>query len=163
MDNQAILSGKTIFLRSRAGSGKMIDIQNTAVRARWVAYGEWQEIMIRKHSGGIVSSGDVVFLRAMHTGVFLDVEGETVQARWNDEGTWQSLVVEKQHGVGPLYPNDIVCFKAHTGKHIDVEGEDVQARWNDCGFWQQMRIEVPAERRLHATLPKTGEKYDVLV
>jgi len=154
LSKEAIVSGQTIFLRTHAGSGKMIDIQDSTVRARWVDHGEWKAVLIQKAGGGTILSRDTVFLKAVHTGAFLDVQDESVQARWNETGTWQSLVVEKQFGDGALSPNDVVCFKAHTGKHIDVYDGEVQARWDDCGLWQQMRIETIATRRLRSEIPK---------
>jgi len=154
LSKEAIVSGQTIFLRTHAGSGKMIDIQDSTVRARWVDHGEWQAVLIQKAGGGAILSRDTVFLKAVHTGAFLDVQDESVQARWNETGTWQSLVVEKQFGDGALSPTDVVCFKAHTGKHIDVYDGELQARWDDCGLWQQMRIETIATRRLRSEIPK---------
>jgi hypothetical protein len=142
-----LTSGQTIFLKSHAGSGQMLDVEDSLVRARWEEHGAWQAFLIETLKGGAISSGDVVFLKSSYTGSFLDVEGEHVQARWSEAGTWQALTVEKQHG-GPLYPEDIVCFQAHTGKYIDVNGGNVRARWNECGEWQKMRIEVGGARRL---------------
>lgn len=150
----AISSGQTIFLKSRAGTGNVLDIEDSSVRARWVDYGAWQAIVVEKAGGGTISSGDVVFLKSSNTGRFVDVEGEQVQARWNERGAWQSLTVEKELG-GALYVGDVVCFQAHTGKYVDANDGQVKARWNECGEWQQMRIEVGGARRLRSTADVT--------
>jgi hypothetical protein len=47
----AITSGQTIFLKSRAGTGNVLDIEDSLVRARWVDYGAWQAIVVEKAGG----------------------------------------------------------------------------------------------------------------
>jgi hypothetical protein len=149
-----IKSGQIIFLKSHAGSGAVIDIEDSSVQARWVDHGAWQAIVVEKAGSGSISSGDQVFLKSSQTGAFVDVEGEQVQARWSERGTWQSFTVEKQLG-GHLYVGDVVCFKAHTGNYIEVNAGQVKARWNECEGWQQMRIEVGGARRLRSSMDES--------
>jgi len=160
-----IQSGDTVFLKSRSGNGNHIDVEASAVQARWESRGEWQSLVIEKKQGGSVHSGDTVYLRT-HTGAHIDVTDEVVQARWNDLGQWQALVIEKRTGSGAILPDDEVCFKAHTGKHLHVEGGAVRAVWNDCGDWQAMLIQHEVAGALFSgssvhLLAHTGSYVDV--
>jgi len=139
LDENSIQAGDIVFLQTFAGSGEHIDVQGTAVQARWVARGDWQALTIEKQGGGTIRSGDTVFLMS-HTGAYVDVEGGSVQARWHDRGAWQGLTIEKLGG-GTILSDDVVCFKAHTGKHIHVEGGKLHALWDDCGTWQGMKVQ----------------------
>jgi len=136
-----LLSGDIIFLKTRSGNGKHIDIEGTAVQSRWESQGNWQAIIIEKEGGGSIRTGDAVFFR-VHTGAYIDVTERTSQARWNDRGAWQAITIEKKHPGGAILPDDLVCLKSqHTGKFLDVEDKVVRARWHDCGDWQTMKIQ----------------------
>merc|ERR1719359_2085901 len=74
----SLRSGHVVFLKTRGGTGKMLHIQGTAVKAMWDDQGDWQAIKIEKPAGGEIQSGDTVFLTG-HTGSQIDVEGESVQ------------------------------------------------------------------------------------
>jgi len=160
-----VQSGDTIFLKTRSGNGNHIDVQGSAVRARWESRGNWQAMKILKKHGGSVHSGDLIYLRA-HTGSQIDVTGEAVQARFDDQGTWQALVIEKRTGSGAIMPEDVVCLKAHTGKLLDVDDALVRARWSDCGDRQAMRIEKESSGALFSgdgihLAAHTGMRIDV--
>lgn len=136
-----IQSGDSIFLKTRSGNGKHLDIEGSTVQARWESRGNWQQLLIEKDGGGSIQAGDTVFLKA-HTGAHIDVTGVDVQARWNEKGAWQALRIQKTSGSGPILHDDLVCFmSSNTGTHLDVENILVQARWDDCGAWQSMRLE----------------------
>jgi hypothetical protein len=160
-----IQSGDTVFLKSRSGNGNHIDVEGSAVQARWESQGNFQALVIEKANGGNVNSGDTVYLKT-HTGSHIDITDQGVQARWNDQGGWQAMVIEKRNGYGAILPGDSVCFMAHTGKHLDVEGAAVRARWNDCGDWQAMLIQkevvgaVFSGTSIHL-LAHTGKRLDV--
>jgi hypothetical protein len=162
---KGINSGDTVFLKTRSGKGKHIDIEGVAVRARWESRGAWQAIRIEKESGGTIYSGDVVYLKA-HTGAHIDVFDGIVQARWNDTGSWQAMTIEKRIGSGAILPDDIVCLKAHTLKNLDVEDDVVRARWNECESWQAMKIEKEVVGALRSAdsihlLAHTGNRVEV--
>merc|ERR1712139_109341 len=94
---RVISSGDAVFLE--AHTGKLVHVQDTAVRAQWTDYGEWQKLIIQRKEGpGPVMPGDTIFLIA-HTGKMIDVAHDAVQARWFDEGLWQSLVIERKKHV----------------------------------------------------------------
>lgn len=143
---QGIRSGDTIFLQTHSGEGNMLHVEGTSVGAQWQDRGDWQAFIIERNGGGLIRSGNTVFLTA-HTGAQVDVEGEAVQARWPEKGAWQELAVEKADGNGIIFPGDVVCFRSRsTRKHIDVESDTARARWVDrCGFWQGMRVELKQE------------------
>jgi hypothetical protein len=162
---KAINSGDTVFLKTRSGKGKHIDVEGVAVQARWESHGEWQAIKIEKEISGTVYSGDVVYLKA-HTGAHIDVLDGVVQARWNDTGFWQAMTIEKRIGSGAILPDDVVCFKAHTLKNLDVEDDVVRARWNECEDWQAMKIEKEVVGALRSgdsvhLLAHTGNRVEV--
>merc|ERR1719478_1564380 len=94
-----IQSGDTVFLKTLAGNGNHVDVEGTAVQARWDSQGNWQAIVIEKPNGGKVSAGDIVYLKT-HTGAHIDVTDELVQSRWQDQGEWQAMVIEKRAGTG---------------------------------------------------------------
>jgi len=144
-----IRSGDTVFLKTHSGVGEHVDIEGSAVQARWEARGNWQAIVIEKgHGDGSIHSGDAVFLKT-HTGAHIDIVGIDVQARWNDKGGWQALVIEKPFGSSVVLPNDLICLRSlNTGRHLDVHNHIVRARWDDCGNWQTLRIEKEAEGAL---------------
>ena len=85
-------SGDTIYLKTH--TGKHIDVEGTAVQARWNGQGGWQALTIEKAGGGSVQAGDTIYLKT-HTGKHIDVEGTAVRARWNHKGGWQALTIEK--------------------------------------------------------------------
>merc|ERR1712139_200325 len=85
---RAIFSGDAVFLK--AHTGMMLDVQSTAVQARWQDWGDWQKMFIQKLGGeGAIMPGDRIVLQA-HTGKMLDVQGDVVAANWNDSGDWQT-------------------------------------------------------------------------
>lgn len=88
---RAIFSGDRVFLK--AHTGKHLDVEGEAVRARWNDHGVQQGLVIEKAEGGVLFPGDTVFLKA-HTGKHIDVEGNAVRSRWTDQGEWQSLMIE---------------------------------------------------------------------
>mmetsp|Transcript_89989 Transcript_89989/g.155879 ORF Transcript_89989/g.155879 Transcript_89989/m.155879 type:complete len:652 (-) Transcript_89989:274-2229(-) len=161
-----IQSGDRVFLRVRDGTGNHIDVQGSAVQARWKSRGNWQAMTIEKENGGAINSGDTVYLKA-HTGVHVDVQGETVQARWQDHGDWQAMKIQKRSGgSGAVLSNDVVCLEAHTGKHVDFEDSVARARWHDCGDWQAMLIEKEVDGAMFSgdsiqLLAHTGKLVDV--
>mmetsp|Transcript_62000 Transcript_62000/g.113757 ORF Transcript_62000/g.113757 Transcript_62000/m.113757 type:complete len:628 (-) Transcript_62000:257-2140(-) len=139
-----IISGDTVFLRTRSGNGNHVDIEGVAVRARWQSHGNWQAMTIQKDSRTAVHSGDIIYLKT-HTGKHLDVLNGVVQARFDDRGAWQAMTIERRYGqTGPISTGDLVCLKAHDGKYLDVEDDVVRARWSDCAGWQSLRIEKEA-------------------
>lgn len=137
---RVLQSGDTIFLKTYAGLGNVIDVENAFVQARWSDRGTWQAFVIETESGGEVLSGDKVYLKS-HTGAFIDVEDSVVQARWSDKGTWQSLVIESLAGGGGIHSSDTVCLRTHMGNYIHAEGIALSALWRECGSWQHMRID----------------------
>lgn len=162
----AISSGDTIFLKALS-TGKHIDVEGTAVQARWTSHGTWQAITIHTKSSGTVTSGDVVYLKA-HTGAYIDVLDGVVKARWEDMGDWQAMIIHKKIGSGVILHDDILCLKARAGHYIEVEAGAVQARWNECGDWQSLRIEREVAGALFSgdsihLLAHTGARVDVEV
>lgn len=136
-----IQSGDVIFLKTRAGRGKHVDVEGDEVRARWDSRGALQAITIQKRGGGSIRAGDTVFLKS-HTGAHIHATGAHVAAAWNDQGHWQALTLEKKRGDGVILNNDLVCLKSqNSGTHLDVEDGMVRARFNDCGDWQTMLIQ----------------------
>jgi len=141
----AVVSGDSIQLS--AHTGKKLDVEGTAVQARWGETGLWQTFSIESFGGGAIFSGDAVFLKA-HTGKLVDVQDVEVQARWEDRGTWQTLHIEKKEGSGAVMPGDTIFLRAHTNKMVEVDGVAVQARWGETGLWQSLVIQKAAPRRL---------------
>lgn len=136
-----IQSGDVIFLKTRAGNGKHIDVESSQVQARWDSQGTWQALEILKQSSGSIQSGDTIYLRS-HAGVHIDVTDAGVMARWGDQGDWQALIIEKKFGDGTIFSHDLVCLRSkNTGKHLDVQDDHVRARWPDCGDWQTMQVQ----------------------
>jgi hypothetical protein len=137
----SIQSGDIIFLKTLGGTWKHIDVEGSAVQARWESQGNWQAITIEAATGGSINAGDTVFLKTL-SGAYIDVTGNKVQARWNEKGSRQELRIEKKTGDGPIFPDDLVCLKSwHTQTYLDVESHVIQARWDDCGEWQTMLIQ----------------------
>jgi len=95
----AVQSGDMVLLRGKWG--KPLTAQNTKVHAKWDHEGSWQKWVIESKTGGSISSGRQVYLKA-HTGNRLDADAPdsfgVVQARWNHMGTWQALVIEARDG-----------------------------------------------------------------
>mmetsp|Transcript_1462 Transcript_1462/g.2454 ORF Transcript_1462/g.2454 Transcript_1462/m.2454 type:complete len:1085 (+) Transcript_1462:66-3320(+) len=134
----AISSGDSVYLKTH--TGKYLDVDGGAVRARYADRGAWQVLIIEKKAGGELRSGDTVYLRGQ-SGTHIDVVDENVQARWHEFGLWQSMLIERKRGQGIIQQGDLVCFRAHTGKHLDIQVDTVQARYDDCADWQTMRIQ----------------------
>merc|ERR1711939_54057 len=139
------MGGQAIHLL--AHTGNRIEVEGTAVQARWAETGVWQTFTIESYGGRAIFSGDAVFLKA-HTGTMVDVQGSAVQALWNDKGGWQQLHIYKKDGSGAVMCGDAIFLQAHTGNLIEVEGTAVQARWREKGDWQTLVIETVAKRRL---------------
>jgi hypothetical protein len=150
----SIKSGDVIFLKTHAGEGNYIGIEDVEVHARWSDRGNSQALVIESSEilGSNISTAGAVFLRSIAgkfigvqiAGEFMAVQGATVEARFHERGALQALAVEKAAGDdGNIFPDDIVCFKVHTGQHIDVEqgSTSVRARFDDCGLWQQMLLQ----------------------
>jgi len=165
-NSDSIQSGDTVFLRVQAGTGNHLDVEGSAVQARWKARGHWQAIIMEKKAGGPITSGDTVYLKT-HTGAHIDVQGETVQARWEDQGDWQAMKIQKRSGgSGAILLSDTVCFEAHTGKHLDFGDSIARARWNDCGDWQAMLIQKEVDGAMLSgdsihLLAHTGKRVNV--
>lgn len=93
-------SGDTVLIGMP--TGVHIDILGPDVRARhYDPEAEWQDhhFTIIKQEGGLIYSGDKIFLRG-HEGNYLDAnplekapDGE-LKARWPDEGDWQMMWIE---------------------------------------------------------------------
>ena len=58
--NRPVNSGDTVYLK--AHTGKHIDVQGTAVKARWNGQGGWQALTMEKAGGGAVYDGDIIQL-----------------------------------------------------------------------------------------------------
>merc|ERR1712070_393352 len=97
-----------------SGTSEMIDVEDSKVQARWASRGTLQALVIEKDNGGMISSGDVVYLRSQ-ADKHIEVEGEAVQSRWKDHGAWQAMVIEKRSGSGAINSLDLVCLRSHTG------------------------------------------------
>jgi hypothetical protein len=165
ISSASIRSGDTVFLKARSGNGKHIHVQGLEVQAVWESRGNSQAIEIEKKSGGILYSGDVVYLKS-HTGAHIDVVDGAVQARWTDRGSWQAMTIQKRIGHGAILADDIVCLRAHTGKNLDVEDSVVRARWEECGDWQALKIEREVVGALFSgdsvhLLAHTGNRIEV--
>lgn len=166
MDGDVIQSGDTIFLRVRSGAGNHVDVQGSAVQSRWKSRGHWQALIIQKTSGGVINSGDTVYIQT-HTGAHIDVQGEVVQARWQDQGVWQSMRIQKKSGIsGAVLPNDVVCFKAHSGKQLDFGDVVARATGDSCGDSQAVLIEKEVDGAMFSgdsihLLAHTGKRVDV--
>lgn len=118
-----VRSGSAIFLR--AGTGKLIDVVDEKVQARWKDYGGWQKLTLERDGGSDITSGDAVFLKT-HEGTHIDVEGDSVQARVNGHGAMQELRLEKRGG-GAIRFGDKVRLVTRDGKNITVRNESVHA------------------------------------
>jgi len=166
MNSDGIQSGDIVFLTVRSGAGNHVDVQGSAVQARWKSRGSWQALIIQKTSGGVVNSGDTVYMKT-HTGAFIDVQGEAVQARWPDQGVWQSMRIQKKSGgAGAILPNDLVCFEAHTGKQLDFGDVVPRASGSSCGDSQAVLIEKEVDGAMFSgdsvhLLAHTGKRVDV--
>lgn len=135
-----ISSGDHVFLL--AHTGKHIDVEGEAVRARWHDQGWFQNLKIENQDGTAIKSGDTVFFTA-HTGKVLDCEKDVVQARYTDKLDWQKFVISTAAG-GIIKAGEKIFLKsANTGKDVDVEGpqSNVQARYEDHGAWQTLTIQ----------------------
>mmetsp|Transcript_24919 Transcript_24919/g.57880 ORF Transcript_24919/g.57880 Transcript_24919/m.57880 type:complete len:251 (-) Transcript_24919:52-804(-) len=80
-------------------TGVHIDCLGSAVRARYYdEKGKWQRIAIVKQEGGVIRSGDRVFLRGWQ-GEYIDAEPGTedgeIKCRWRDEAEWQAFTIDK--------------------------------------------------------------------
>jgi len=81
-------------------TGVHMDCVESAVRARWYddGQGQWQRIAIVKKEGGVIRSGDTVFLRGWQ-GAYIDAQPGTedgdIKCRWHDEGEWQAFTIDK--------------------------------------------------------------------
>ena len=106
----AVYDGDTVFLR--AHTGKTIDVEGTAVQARWddpeASQERQQALTIEKAGGGAVYDGDTVYLKA-HTGKHIEAfgmplesqddqyqagGGTIVRARDDHQGDWMALTIE---------------------------------------------------------------------
>merc|ERR1712232_176294 len=90
----AIESGDVIRLVVK--TGVHVDVLGSAVRARYYDQrGQWQQLTIVKQEGGVINSGDLVFIRG-HQGEYIDAEPNTkdgeIKSRWRDEGDWQQII-----------------------------------------------------------------------
>lgn len=135
------------------------------MQAAWESHGNWQAIEIEKKSGGVLYSGDVVYLKS-HTGAHIDVVDGAVQARRTDRGSWQAMTIQKRIGDGAILDGDIVCLRAHTGMNLDVEDSVVRARWEECGDLQALKIEKEVVDALFSgdsvhLLAHTGNRIEV--
>jgi hypothetical protein len=170
-----IESGDTIHLV--AHTENCLDVEGSAVQARWSDRGVLQKFRIEKNGEGAIFSGDTVFLKA-HTGKYVDVLpwyiwwlGSAVAARYDGRGSWQALTIEKKSGSGSILPDDTVVFRAHTGNMIDVQSSfdwwpftstQARARWFDYGTWQSFRIEQSGLRRLSEGKAEAASVWSLL-
>lgn len=157
--------GDDVFLRSFRGT--YLDVEGSAVQARWDDPGEWQRIKLCRaddsesssvaessdDSGsesasesvsGSLSDGDVVRLKA-HTGDYLGVSEVGLSAYSNSVNSLKSEFIVRVKRGGPNLRHRSVLFlecKA-TGQVVDCDVEDnmVRARWSDFGEWQGFVVE----------------------
>jgi len=80
-----------------------VDVQGTAVQARWPDQGWWQSLKIEKAGGGSLNSGDIVYLTS-HTGALLGVENGVVAAQYAEKGAIQSFRVQKVDSGDIIFP-----------------------------------------------------------
>ena len=141
-----IASGDTIYLK--ANTGKYIDINGTALQARWTGQEQGQPIMIELDMGycGFIRAGDTISLAA-YDGNVISISDTVVQATQLEGGSSNvsynmSHIIIENEGGGMITAGDVIYLSGkHSGKHIDIAGMAVQARWTDRREGQQIIIE----------------------
>lgn len=126
-----VQSGDVAFFR--ASNGKLLDVADDGVHARWADFGEFQKMTIETSRFGSIHSGDRVFIKSSHEGSHIDVKNNSVRARWNGHGHLQRLQITAK-GEGVIRYGDSISLTSEEGKNIAVVNDTVVAvsnsTWN---------------------------------
>jgi len=119
----AIVAGETIYIR--AHTGKFLEVWKgvgPSIRCDWdKKKGEFQEFRLDKTGGGVIRTGDTVYLKSKYN-YHVTVDGEYI--RETGEGNWRDdmkFIIEKDDaGMGVTNVNDAIYLRAHTGMQVEV-------------------------------------------
>merc|ERR1712032_728132 len=143
--------GDTIFLRTF--HGKYIDVDGSAVNARWADKGKWQEITVCpppsecgdvREDSAAISNGDTLLLRA-HNGNFVAVvEDQVLCCPYASRPSHCFEFIACLVNDAALRVRGVVCIRSKWSSRvidIDVDSDKVQARWDHMGDWQRLVVE----------------------
>lgn len=163
-----VFSGDAVFFQVML-TGKLLDVENQQVQARWTDLGLFQAFVIEREDPGASKVGDKVVFLAPSTGKRLGLHGSDILARWDYMTPARALFLANDENLGPwmhaftieggdgraLYSGDSVALRAYTGNLVDAgqDGSQLQARWPKPGGWQTFIL----QRKLGAGPVRPGD------
>jgi len=160
--------GEAIHIRTFYG--RYVDVEKSAVAARWHDKGLWQTLRFAPPAGlpdmdrKLVVSGQVVRLQDS-AGRFLCVDPQepesAVCARRASSDARTEFVVEVENGTILKHRGMMLLRSRATSRHLDADEheEGLFCRWEETGDWQRFAVEKSTDK-LNKELKKVAKNVN---
>jgi hypothetical protein len=131
-------------------TGNFMGAQNDgggAVIATATVAQAWETFTLIDSNGGLLASGDSVFVRAGNDQYFQAVNGggSTLNAGSNNTQSWETFKIVKASGSGVINPGDVVGLQTTSGDWVSAAnggGSSVGAAAPALGSWESFSISI---------------------